>query len=98
MGGAQPLQHLGILHQRPAARAAGHQHHLGAGQVAEREVGLHAEGAGVGSLAARLLGDEAKLGPRQAGQDLVGADRVKGREAVEDQDRDLHRAHATAAS
>jgi hypothetical protein len=90
----QPVEHLGIAHQRSAAFPAGHQHHIGAGKVGDREVRLHPKGAGVGSLKPRLFGDKAKLHPWQAGQDFVRADRVQGREAVEDQDRDLHRSAA----
>ena len=78
--GAQPVQHLGVPHQGPVADAAGYQHHFRGGQLAERQVGLHAEGAGVGSLSPGFFGDEAELRPRQARQHLVGADRVQRRE------------------
>jgi hypothetical protein len=73
----QPVEHLGIAHQRSAAFPAGHQHHIGAGKVGDREVRLHPKGAGVGSLKPRLFGDKAKLHPWQAGQDFVRADRVQ---------------------
>ena len=61
---AQPLENLGVAHQGPVALATGHQHDFGGVQVAERDVGVNAESAGVGALRTRVLGDEAKLGSR----------------------------------
>ena len=94
---AQPRQHRLVGHQRAGAEAAGHDDHLGIGDLVERGVGGQRQHAVLGALGPGDTGHEHDLGVRQPREDLVGTDRVKRGDPLEDRDRDPHSGTPPAA-
>ena len=79
-----------VVEQRARAPAAGHDEHVGLGDVLEDGVDMHGEALVVGPDRADLVADECELRVGQPGENLVRADRVEGGEAVIQRDGDLH--------
>src|SRR5690606_38143195 len=90
VGGAQPVQQGRVGHAGALAGPARCDDDVGAGHLVQGAVGGQGEPAGLVAHGPGPLGDEHRLGAGDPAEDLVGADGVEGREAVEEDDGDLH--------
>ena len=83
----------GSSRSRGRSLAAGHQDHVGRGDLGDRATRLEPEPVGVGPDGPGLGRHEVELGAGEAGGDLVGADRVERRQAIKEQNCDPHDHH-----
>ena len=90
VGGPQPVEDGLVLLGVGLTGPAGHEEDVRVGHVGQGRVGDQRQGLGVGALGACLRRHEGEVGVGQARQHLVGPDGVEGREAVEEQDGDVH--------
>jgi hypothetical protein len=87
---AHPVEHALVVHQPARAEATREDEDVRVGPVLERDLGVQGEHPVVGLHRPGLEADELELGAREAGQDLVRADRVERGDLVEDWNGDLH--------
>ena len=88
VGGANPVEHPFVGHQRPGAVPAGEHDDVGGRALLERAVDLDAEHAVVRADHATLVADERHVDVRDALQHLVRADAVERGEVGEERDGD----------
>ena len=90
VGGPQPLVERAVVHLVVLAGTARHEEDVRVRDVRERGLGGQAQPPDVVGDGTGALGGEDHLGAGQAGEHLVGADRVQCGEPVEEHDGDLH--------
>src|SRR5690606_25978878 len=90
VGGAQPVQQGRVGHAGALAGPARCDDDVGAGHLVQGAVGGQGEPAGLVAHGPGPLGDEHRLGAGDPAEELVGAGGGEGREAVEEDDGDLH--------